>query len=300
MRQKKNSELDDLTKETIDMEQNEAQVDELSPADANALNEVNEALKTIDDESVDDEGAILVPIDEIEGLDIEEIIQGSEEITDESETIIEESEELEKPVKAGEVLKDDDLQELNLSLDKASSYETQSSGPAIETVERGAGSSAIKKSANTSKKASTPRVPRDLASIDAKHFVLKGDASKMTIQEVANAKAALIAATPKQVKVAEKMENVIQSIAADKKPSKYVMTIFGALDKMKVMTSTEVVAALKTSGVSEGTARSQSGQLMVLFPVLGVAIRDGQTLKLAEDSNIADYLRKAATPTTSA
>jgi len=64
---------------------------------------------------------------------------------------------------------------------------------------------------------------------------------------------------------------------------------------MVTITSADIVAAYKASGLKEGTARSQSGQIMVLFDALGIAKRNGKSLTLDADSNAVTYLRAHAT-----
>ena len=97
---------------------------------------------------------------------------------------------------------------------------------------------------------------------------------------------------PAQVKIAEKFENLFTALSVGKAPSTYVMIAFKLLDEKKTVTSADIVAAYKASGLGEGTARSQSGQIMHLFATVEIATRVGQTLTLNASSTIADRIRK--------
>lgn len=226
--------------------------------------------------------------------ELETITEAEELAPTDGEEIIEEQD-------ASAALSDDDLDELELTVQKeeakAEIYEAQE-GAQIGATEDGSISSegTVKRGGKAgAKRASTPRTARDLNAVDDAHFVLSGDVSAMSDEDKSSAKTGAIAAKPTQKKVAEKFENVFLSMQDGRAPSKYVLTAFGCLNANTTMSSADLIAAFKTSGVGDGTARSQSGQIMALFPVLGVAERDGKTLKLKDDSNIAEYLRKHLT-----
>lgn len=146
----------------------------------------------------------------------------------------------------------------------------------------------------------TPRVAKDVSDLPADAFVL----TTVPPADLAANKATVLAKRPTQKKIAEKFDNLFQSIAAGKAPSVYVRSCFAVLDEKKTVTSSDLVAALRASEVgvgkskgstyNEGTARSQAGQIMVLFNAVGIADRDKQTLTLNDDSKIADYLRDLA------
>jgi len=137
-----------------------------------------------------------------------------------------------------------------------------------------------------SKGTGVPRVARDLSSLPAENFVLTTE-----IPEDLDAnKAAVLASRPAIKKVAEKFDNVLAAVAAGRKPSVYVMECFEVLAKTGETTSTDLVAALRKK-YSEGTARSQAGQIMALFPILKIADREKQTLKLRADSMLAQALK---------
>lgn len=131
--------------------------------------------------------------------------------------------------------------------------------------------------------ASTPRLPRkSLGDLDESVF-------EIVIGGLID-KAAVIAARPSQVKVAEKFDNLFLALAAGKEPSSYVTTALKVLTKTGTMTSADLIAAYKADDLSDGTARSQTGQIMELFNVVGIALRSGQSLTLRQDSSVAKRL----------
>jgi hypothetical protein len=148
----------------------------------------------------------------------------------------------------------------------------------------------------STKVAGTPRATKDLSAIDAGVFVLE-DMAVAVIGLEAN-KLAVLAAVPKQKKVAEKFENVIRSLSVNKRPSVYVMACFDVLQASATgeATSSDLVGALKAassrsgSGYSQGTAAAQTGQIMVLFDHLKIAKRDGQKLTLDRDAPMTKRL----------
>lgn len=140
------------------------------------------------------------------------------------------------------------------------------------------------------KGAAAPRMPRDLNAIGDEHFSLY-------IAGTNPDKATVIGMIPKQKKIAEKFENLFAAISIGKSPSVYVMQCFAMLDEKKTVTSADLVAGLCASNsragkpYDDGTARSQTGQIMALFDVVGIAKRSGNVLTLNTDSAIAAKLR---------
>ncbi len=57
------------------------------------------------------------------------------------------------------------------------------------------------------------------------------------------------------------------------------------------MTSADLIACYKAAGLGDGTARSQTGQIMALFAAVKIADRIGQTLTLRADSTLATKIR---------
>lgn len=95
---------------------------------------------------------------------------------------------------------------------------------------------------------------------------------------------------PAQVKVAEKFDNLFQAIELGNKPSRYVVTGYTLLKANGTMTSADLIGAMKAEGLGDGTARSQTGQVLALFAAVGIANRAGQVLTLRADSTIAKKL----------
>lgn len=149
--------------------------------------------------------------------------------------------------------------------------------------------------------AAAPKAPaptRDPAMLPESAFILTPAHS--AIDPEVN-KADVLASRPLQKKIAEKFDNLLVSLAAGRAPSVYTMDCFRVLDLKKSCTSGDLVAALcattKRGGsdtYSIGTARSQVGQCMELFKVLGIADRAKSALTLNEDSLLAVQLRAFA------
>lgn len=133
------------------------------------------------------------------------------------------------------------------------------------------------------------RTPRDVNTLDASAFVLSTTAPA----DLEANKVAVLSKRPKQVKIAEKFDNVLSALAVGKAPSIYVTTCFQTLLAAGTVKSADLVAAIQASttkigGAKKiGTARSQAGQIMFLFDLLGIAIRTGNTLTLNGDSALA-------------
>jgi hypothetical protein len=190
---------------------------------------------------------------------------------------------------------DDVVEEVEAHLERIETYESMpASGADIldapEVVEREveAPAPAKEKKARKAKEPKAPKAPsveRDLSKIDATFFQLR-EGKPSERDEV-------IALRPVQKKIAEKFDNLFQSFAAGKKPSVFTLEAFRVLNDKGIVTQADLVTAFKAGedGYNDGTARSQAGQMMVLFSVLDVATRVGQTLSLIPDSSIAARLR---------
>lgn len=165
----------------------------------------------------------------------------------------------------------------------------------LEASEAAPAAAAKPKKAAGPAKTRTPRISIDSLPVDA--FVLT---SHVPDDLEAN-KAAVIRACPAQKKVQEKFENLLVSVHQGKAPSTYVMDCFRALDAAGEITSSDMVAALKATSTkngsrtyAEGTARSQVGQIMALFPALKIAVRNGNKLTVNPDSLLVEALRQLA------
>jgi hypothetical protein len=167
---------------------------------------------------------------------------------------------------------------------------------ASQTSEIEADSSAVEqktskaaKAPKTPKEPKQPKIERDLSALDDSVFQL--------VKDGPIDKAAVIALRPAQKKVAEKFDNLFTSLAACRKPSVYTMACFNVLVDKGEVTSSDLVAAMKAAAsrsggaYSDGTARSQVGQLMNLFGAVGIATRAGNKLTFNKDSQIAASLQ---------
>lgn len=126
-----------------------------------------------------------------------------------------------------------------------------------------------------------------VADLGEDNFVLTTDIP----DDLAANKAAVLKACPEQKKVREKFENLLVSIAGSRAPSTYTVICFKALIAKGEVTGAELTAALTSSGLGEGTARSQSGQLMALFPAVKIATRAGNKLTINPDSMLVNALK---------
>lgn len=202
---------------------------------------------------------------------------------------VEEIEEIEE-VAAAPVFHDDDIRDLELEVAKADSYEEQEAGAGDVTVEAITEEPAAKPTKTTrAKKAASPKVSvnRDLSTLAAAAFVLSETDVPADLE--AN-KTTVLALRPTQKKIAEKFDNVISSLAASKLPSTYVVDAYKVLKAKSSVTSSELVAAFMADDYNEGTARSQTGQIMNLFAALKIANRSGSSLVLNADSALGARL----------
>ncbi|UIN38369.1 hypothetical protein [Methylobacterium oryzae] len=186
--------------------------------------------------------------------------------------------------------------EMQLQEAREEVYASHEGGPVIDLEATDVPPAAAKpKKAAGPAKTRTPRVSIDALPVDA--FVL----TTLVPDDLEANKAAVIRACPAQKKVQEKFENLLVSIHQGKAPSTYVMDCFRALDAAGEITSSDMVAALKatstkngTKTYAEGTARSQVGQIMALFPALKIAVRAGNKLTVNPDSVLVLALRTLA------
>lgn len=185
---------------------------------------------------------------------------------------------------------DEELRALDISLTKDEAYETAESE--IEVVAAPAPAStasetkAPKKVKAKSAKSAAPKVERDIKVLPPEAFVLT-DTPPASLEVN---KDEVIAARPRQKKIAEKFDQTIAALHAGRLPSTYVVDCFKVLNAKKAVTASELVAALRAEGYTDGTARSQVGQIMALFPVLGIADRLGGALTLSKGSTFAKKL----------
>ncbi len=224
--------------------------------------------------SMDDIDAVLgtLEIDAADAAEIEEIVE------DEASALLDELEISESP-------DDTELRALEVDLTKAEVYEAATS----EVDIGGEGEAKAEKPAKKARalkepKVAAPKMERDLSALPAGAFAMQPGA----IPE--EEKTFLLSKRPSQKKIAEKFDNTIALLHAGRTPSVYVMKCFQHLHANKTVTSADMVAALKAAGYTDGTARSQAGQIMLLFALLGIATRAGQTLTLIEESIFAEKI----------
>lgn len=215
------------------------------------------------------------------------------ETTPEDEAELEAAEEAAAAPAAPTVLENEELADLDLALAKNELYEEQKSA-SVATTELPKPTAATQPKVKGQRKAAAggvTRTPRDISKVADEFFVLSGDPATMSEEDLKSAREATMKLQPAQVKVAEKFDNLFTALSVGKEPSVYVMVAFKQLEAKGSMTSADLVGAYKASGLGEGTARSQSGQIMNLFATVKIADRSGQTLTLRSDSKIAERLR---------
>lgn len=245
------------------------------------LEAVVDALKDLDTETVINEQALaaLDAVDAIEEIDTTNVA----------------------PADDGSVEVDEEfLKDLDLSVAKAAAYGAQEVTPMPDIAETVSGATAAaaktKKTKSTTKVAGaapTPRATKELAAVPAEFFDLVADSGRDAAELEAN-KTAVMAKRPDQVKIAEKFDNLFTQLAAGRTPSTYVMQAFKLLDEKKTVSSADLIANYRAAGLGDGTARSQTGQIMVLLDVVGIATRTGKTLTLLANSKIAERIRALA------
>lgn len=77
-------------------------------------------------------------------------------------------------------------------------------------------------------------------------------------------------------KTREKAVNLFTSLAAGKKPSVYTVSALGFLKKAGQFTQKELTDHFLGMGYKIGTARRQAGEMVSLFPVVGIASREAE------------------------
>lgn len=227
----------------------------------------------------------------LDDLFLEEI-EASEAVTDAAEII-------EEPV---EELSDEEERVLAAEITKSEAYEGQElDSAAIEIDPESLKKPSKVKKPRAAKAAKAPRTPksekavvvRDLRSLPPEAFVTTPEAPS----DLEANKEAILSSLPTQKKVKEKVENLLISLHAGRKPSVYTLEVFKALNVMGTASSRKLVEVLVStpsrsgSFYSNGTANAQVGQMMIAFDKLGIAKRNGQELTLIEDSPLVSKLR---------
>lgn len=190
-----------------------------------------------------------------------------------------------------DILDDDAISALDLAEAQEEAYESQETPEPVASVEDDEEPAAAP--ART-RRVSTPRAPKDLSALPDEAFVLTDEAP----DDLAQNRIDLMARVPVTKKVVEKFDNAILSLHAGKLPSKYTADCYRLLKASGTISSKGLVDGLKATPLksnsaetySEGTARAQTGQIMALFPLLGIADRNKQELTLRADSALAKKL----------
>jgi len=191
-------------------------------------------------------------------------------------------------------------EELNLieaTIEKEKIYEEQ---PVVTPIAVSEVTAAVTdKSKKKQKLSSTRKGGRSvhsLASVPAEFFVLEEDPSKLDQSRLDAIKDEVIKLRPLQTKIGEKFDNLFISLAAGREPSRYTKMAFAYLLEKGEATNGEVVKMYQDAGLREGTARSQTGQMMTLLSCVKIANRSGQTLTLLPNNTITNRLRDLLAP----
>ncbi|WP_062120324.1 hypothetical protein [Aureimonas sp. AU40] len=216
-----------------------------------------------------------------------ETVEASEqEAIEASSDVLDELELTASP--ADEDISDDLLDAVEAQETRDEAYAAQTGGEVGDVGEAPAAEAKkTSKIRSGEKNASTPRTNKDMGALPLEMFLLTNGQPAGDLEAT---KAAFMSAMPATKKVIEKIENVMCAIGAEKLPSIYVQKAFAALDAKETVTSSDLVGVFKAD-YSEGTSRSQAGQMMALFSFLKIADRDGKNLKIRKDSTLADRLR---------
>lgn len=234
-----------------------------------------------------------------------------EQALSEFDDIIDEAESVDDVVDDGDQSEIEDLnivadnnlatpEELNLieaAIEKEKIYEEQ---PVVTPIAVSEVTAAVTdKSKKKGKLSSTRKGGRSvhsLASVPAEFFVLEEDPSKLDQSRLDAIKDEVIKLRPLQTKIGEKFDNLFISLAAGREPSRYTKMAFAYLLEKGEATNGEVVKMYQDAGLREGTARSQTGQMMTLLSCVKIANRSGQTLTLLPDNTITNRLRDLLAP----
>jgi hypothetical protein len=265
-----------------DLEADEIEAEELEAESSVAETEELEAEGSVADLEASMTGdGDLSDISELDELEDLNEIEDLEELSAEGENV--------ETVDEGTELDESELGALDVRIETAEGYAAQKS-EVVATVDTTDGKKVTVKTARPPSSSAGKARVRDMSAVSPEIFWLSGDHMSASEDDVKANRDAVQASIPSQVKVADKFQNMFLSMASGALPSRYTVTAFKALNVGGSVTSADICAAFKSEGLGEGTARSQSGQIMVLFPALGIADRDGKSLKLKPSSNVAKYL----------
>lgn len=185
---------------------------------------------------------------------------------------------------------EDELKTVAQTIESEKTYESQPASAPIATLKKAVTTVTGKK--HKTKTAKTGRITHSLNDIPPIYFVLDKDPKNLSETDLETNKKAVIGLKPLQVKIAEKFENLFTSLAADREPSRYTKMAFSYLYDKGEATSADLVKMYQASGLGEGTARSQCGQIMNLLSTVKIANRSGQKLTLLPTNTITKRLHK--------
>lgn len=96
-------------------------------------------------------------------------------------------------------------------------------------------------------------------------------------------------------KVGEKAVNALQAAITEKSASRYTQMGLDAFFKAEEsITCKEIETAMLDKKVAPSTARAQSQQMMQLFTMLGIAVRDGKSIKVNDQFKNLDAFKALA------
>ncbi|MBO6507381.1 MAG: hypothetical protein JJ979_02660, partial [Roseibium sp.] len=238
---------------------------------------------------------------EDDGDEVEEVIEqdpsenepeqaAAEVIDDEVETATEaeetETTELDAAMAAADELEDLELSdEGNAAIDRLEAYDDQEETDDMDIDEvktREKAPPKKKRAAGTGRSRSV-----DLSKINAEIFVLDTDKEPEDLD--AN-RSDVIARRPSQVKIAQKFDGLFNALATNGKVERYVDIAIRFMIEKGAFTSVDLKNHY-LDFVKPGTASSQAGQIMTLFPAAGIAERDGKNLKLRDNSKVVERLK---------
>lgn len=203
---------------------------------------------------------------------------------------IEEVEEVQE-IEELETSSTDDLTDLTEEIGKLEAYEEMA--PAADVTMDAADVAEVVKKAKApkapkaAKAAKAPKVERDLTALPLETFVLvEGEAATEENRD------AVIAMRPTQVKIADKFDRLFQSIAAGRRPDTFIAQALQIIQDAGSITGAGLKKAFegKTTGKGEvygaGTAASQAGQIMKLFPLLEMVTVAGKEVTFNPNSPV--------------
>ncbi len=293
----------------------ESEIDTPATPTAVADAEVIEVVAVVDAEKAPEVAVVdeLADLEEILGIDAEAAPAAVVETETPADTINSDLDALEEllgeetPVATDAVTLEAVEQELHLAETREMLYEATSpdavgavdltpADPAKGEAKPAPKPVKMKSRAHGASKPSAALIAR-LGSVEAVETHLRIDASDSELStkdltDLLKERMASLDTLPK--KVGEKAVNLIAHLAGNSKLSCYTEIALEMLLETGELSSKALYDRYKARPYSEGTSRSQCGQLMQLLPAMGIAERPTPgTLTLVKDSPLANVLREA-------